>query len=55
MPNREEQKEMAATTRIYEAVRARAPEAARAAIIAHMDFVERQARRSWTGSRRSDG
>jgi len=50
MPNREEQKEIwQHHADIYEAVRARAPEAARAAIIAHMDFVERKLGESLDG------
>jgi GntR family transcriptional regulator, transcriptional repressor for pyruvate dehydrogenase complex len=41
IPNREEQKEIwQHHADIYEAVRARSPEQARAALIAHMDFVE---------------
>jgi len=43
MPTREEQKVIwRHHANIYDAVRARAPERARAAIVAHMDFIEQK-------------
>ena len=43
IPNREEQKLIwQHHADIYEAVKARAPDKARAALIAHMDFIEEQ-------------
>lgn len=56
MPNREEQREIwQHHADIYEAVRARAPEEARAAIIAHMDFVERKLGESLDGLAKDGG